>query len=808
MTLHRSFHAAGAGLLSVVPSFRLLLQCRMMTSDAVSSRAEMDPLYADVIVPRHLTGPFTYRVPVSLKAILRVGHLVLVPFGRSVIQGAVISLTEARPSALAPEKLKEIRTLVNNGHVIEIPAHLLQLARRVAEAYVAPWGQCLRLVMPPTGFGRIATSRVILTQEGREALAAGNAIASSDALDLLRRLRKRPLGIKRVMLREDNDQGRQGQGPLLASLVKQGWIQEVHEPAVHSDRILRTPPKQPDHDLYGAEARSTDSISSYPKEWNNRIVEAIVKREATRLLLQAPTQQRLALLRYAIGQTVANGRTVLVIVGEAERAESIATIISESAPIVTACLHSGLPEKQKADIWDQILQRRVHVVVGTRSSVFLPIQSPGLIWIEREEDPALKEPQEPRYHAREVAWLRAQDEQALLVLGSAHLSLETLVGVGHQARLQHEPVSPREKPTVEVVDLRAQDRGTILSPLLVEAMRDTLARKAGVLLFLNRKGYAGALICRDCGQAPRCASCHVAFTYYRQHVSLRCGYCGMTTSIPDLCPFCTGPRLQVIGEGTERVEEQVRRRFPQATVLRMDGETMRKPKQAAEMWRRIQQRQWDVLVGTQVVLRDDRIPPVGLVGVVSADAGLSFPDFRAAERTVHLLADAAGLAQPSSCGGRVIIQSYLPSHHAVQAVLQRDDSIFTSEELSHRTALGYPPAVHLFVLHISGKNEKMVEEAAWSWVARLSPSLAKTSVSGRAAGHGTGTVEVNGLTILGPVPSPIPKLRGRYRRQILVKSHSRGTAVQAVQTTVLELEKDYPSRMVKFDVDVDPLEMW
>jgi primosomal protein N' (replication factor Y) (superfamily II helicase) len=805
MTLHRSFLAAGAVLPSVVPSFLLLLQCPMMTSHAVSSRTEMDPLYADVIVPRHLTGPFTYRVPVSLKAVLRVGHLVLVPFGRSVIQGAVISLTGVRPSALAPEQLKEIRTLVTNGHPTEIPPHLLQLARRVAEAYVAPWGQCLRLVMPPTGFVQIATSRVFLTQEGREALAAGKAIASSDALDLLRRLKKRPLGIKGVTLRGDNNQGR---GPLLASLVKQGWIHEVHEPAVHSDQIPRIPSKQPDRDLYSAETRSTDSISSYPKEWNNRIVEAIVKREATRLLIQAPTQQRLALLRYAIGRTVANGRTVLVIVGEAERAESIATAISESDTIVTACLHSGLPQKQKADIWEQIRQWRVHVVVGTRSSVFLPIQSPGLIWIEREEDPALKEPQEPRYHAREVAWLRAQDEHALMVLGSAHLSLETIVGVGHQERLQQEPVSPGQKPTVEVVDLRAQDRGTILSPLLVEAMRDTLARKAGVLLFLNRKGYAGALICRDCGQAPSCPSCHVAFAYYRQNGSLRCSYCGMTTSIPDLCPFCTGPRLQVIGEGTERVEEQVRRIFPQATVLRMDGETMRKPKQAAEMWRRIQQRQWDVLVGTQVVLRDDRIPPVGLVGVVSADVGLSFPDFRAAERTVHLLADAAGLAQPSSCGGRVIVQTYLPSHHTVQAVLQQDDSIFKSEELSHRTALGYPPAVHLFVLHVSGKDEKMVEEAAWSWVARLSPSLAKTRVSGRAAGHGTGTVEVNGLTILGPVPSPIPKLRGRYRRQILVKSRSRGTALHAVQTTVLELEKDYPSRMAKFDVDVDPLEMW
>jgi primosomal protein N' (replication factor Y) (superfamily II helicase) len=776
----------------------------MIVTHQASSRTETDPLYADVIVPRHLIGPFTYRVPIPLKAILRVGHLVLVPFGRSVIQGAVVSLAGEPPTRLAPSQLKEIRTLVTNGHATEIAPRLLQLARRVAEAYVAPWGQCLRLVMPPGGIARTGSSRFVLTQEGREMLADG-AISSSEVLELLRRLKKRPLGIKRVTLRRDNDQGR---GALLASLVSQGWIQEVEEPALKRNQIPPIPSTEPAHSLYGAETRAAANTLSYPKEWEERITRAIERRSARRFLLQAPAQQRLTLLRYAIRRTVAVGCTVLVIVGEAERAESIAAALSESGKMVTVLLHSGLPEDQKVNLWEQICQRRVHVVVGTRSAVFLPMHSLGLIWIEREEDVALKEPQEPRYHAREVAWLRAQDEQSLLIMGSAHPSLETLASVESQDRLQQEPASLGEAPMVEVVDLRNHDRGTVLSPPLIELMRDALARQAGVLLFLNRKGYAGALICRDCGQAPRCPSCQVAFAYYRQKGLLKCGYCGTTVSIPDLCPSCGGSRLQVIGEGTERVEELVTRFFPHATVLRVDGETMRRPKQAAAMWLRIQQRQWDVLVGTQLVLQDDAIPPLGLVGVVSADAGLSLPDFRAAERTFHLLADAVSLALPLSQGGRVIIQSYLPTHHVVQAVLLRDESIFTSEELSHRTALGYPPAVHLCVLHVSGKQEKIVEEAACSWAARLSSASARASGTARTAGRVTMTARPDGLTILGPVPSPIPKIRGRYRKQILVKSHSRAAAVQAVQATVRELEKTYPSRMVKFDVDVDPLEMW
>jgi primosomal protein N' (replication factor Y) (superfamily II helicase) len=235
---------------------------------------------------------------------------------------------------------------------------------------------------------------------------------------------------------------------------------------------------------------------------------------------------------------------------------------------------------------------------------------------------------------------------------------------------------------------------------------------------------------------------------------------------------------------------------------------MQKPKQAAALWDRVQQRQWDILVGTQLLLRDDVVPTVGVVGVIQADAGLSLPDFRAAERTYHLLTDAVGLAQPSSSGGRVIIQSYLLSHHAIQAVVQQDETIFRVEELAHRSTLGYPPAVHLIVLHISGSQEKIVQEAALAWATRLRLPGVNVKAAHQASGDGKATGQAEGLTILGPVPSPVPKLRGRYRRQILIKSRARDAAAQAVRMTVEELEKTYPSRLVKFDVDVDPLEMW
>ena len=481
-------------------------------------------------------------------------------------------------------------------------------------------------------------------------------------------------------------------------------------------------------------------------------------------------------------------------------------IRNDETGIYPVCFHSGLSDQLKAELWDQIHRQIVRVVVGTRSAIFLPLTAVGAIWVEGEEDAALKEPQEPRYHARDVAWLRAQDEQAVLVLSSAHPLLETRAAVKQQGIVVHNPVPSHARPNVQVVDLREHGRGTVLSPPLVRAIEHAIGRRAGVLLFLNRKGYASALVCRDCGQVPRCPACRVALMYSRQADRLLCSYCGEITPLPETCASCSGPRMELIGEGTERVEENAKRLFPHAVVVRLDGDTMHRPAQAEALWRRVEQREWDILVGTQLLLRRGPLPTMGLVGIVQADAGLSLPNFRSAERTYHTLLDAISLADPAAAGGQVIVQTYLSSHHGIQAVAQNDESIFLSEELSHRTALGYPPMVHLTGLLVSGTNEKMVHDAATGWAARLtaysSPALGKASSTGQLIDRS------DRLTVLGPVPSPVPRLRGRYRWQILVKSLEREAGLEAVRITVKELEQTYQHRAIKFDVDVDPIEMW
>ncbi|TKB65007.1 MAG: primosomal protein N' [Nitrospira sp.] len=774
----------------------------MISTQAAPPRREPEALFADVIVPRHLAGPFTYTVPLSLSPTLRIGHRVLVPFGRSVLQGAVIALSHVLPQGLDRARLKEICSLLPEGTATDIPENLFQLSRQVAEQYVAPWGQCLRLVLPPAPKPRTLVSRYELTEQGRAALEARKS-CSMKARALLTRIGKNTSGLRRSSRSPGLDE-------LLDDLKVRGWVVEVQNLPSTSAVLLTQPTRQANQGGFDVTA---PRIPDPSLSWSEPLFNALRGQGPTRILVQASWTDRLRLLQQAIHLMLDRGQTVLIIVGEAERAQWIAGLIrNEETSISPVYFHSGLSDQLKAEIWDQIHRQIVRVVVGTRSAIFLPLTAIGMMWIEGEEDAALKEPQEPRYHARDVAWLRARDEQAVLVLSSAHPSLETKDAVEQRGIVVHHPLPSRARANIQVVDLRDHSRGTVLSQPLVQAIGQAISRRAGVLLFLNRKGYAGALVCRDCGQVPRCPTCRVALMYSRQAGRLLCSYCGNASPLPETCVSCSGPRMQLIGEGTERVEEDAKRLFSHATVIRLDGDTVRRPAQATALWQRVAQGKWDIIVGTQLLLRRGPLPTMGLVGIVQADAGLSVPDFRSAERTYHTLLDAVGLADPAEAGGQVIVQTYLSSHHAIRAVVENDESIFSSEERSHRTALGYPPMVHLIALLVSGTDEKAVHDAAKVWVDRLTNCTPPAVVGQKAVATALSTIPSIGrpdhLTVLGPVPSPVPKLRGRYRWQILVKSSERETGLDAVRITVKDMERAYQRRAIKFDVDVDPIEMW
>jgi primosomal protein N' (replication factor Y) (superfamily II helicase) len=774
----------------------------MIPTQAAPLCMEPEALFADVIVPRHLAGPFTYTVPSSLRPTLRIGHRVLVPFGRSTLQGAVIALSHVLPQGLDRARLKEIRSLLSGEAATDVSSNLFQLSRQMAEEYVAPWGQCLRLVLPPATKPQAQVTRYELTEQGKAALVAREPCSLKVRALLSKLGRKTSPGVRRSSRSP-------GPADLLHDLKARGWVVEAQD-LPPSSVVSRTPTGQVNQNNFGI----TGPLTSDPAMvWGEPLFNALKDQKPIRVLVQTSWVDRLKLLQQAIRFVLERGQTALIIVGEVERAQWIAGLIRDNETgISPICFHSGLSDQLKTEVWDQIHRKIVRVVVGTRSAIFLSLTAIGMIWVEGEDDAALKEPQEPRYHARDVAWLRAQDEQTVLVLSSAHLSLESRAAVEQRGVVIYKRLPPEARPNVQVIELRDHGRGTVLSQPLIRAIGDAIGRRAGVLLFLNRKGYAGALVCCDCGQVPRCPDCRVALMYSRQVRCLLCSYCGNGAPLPETCVCCSSPRMQLIGEGTERVEEDAKRWFPHAAVIRLDGDITRRPAQAKVLWQKVEQREWDIIVGTQLLLRHQPIPTIGLVGIVQADAGLNVPNFQSAERTYHTLLDAVSLADPARAGGQVIVQTYLSSHHAIQAVAQNDESVFASEELSHRTALGYPPAVCLIALLVSGTNEKMVHDAAKAWADRLT-ALSSPAVIGQTAATKIPLMvpsigRLDRLNVLGPVPSPVPRLRGRYRWQILVKSSEREEGLAAVRTTIKEMEQTYRHRAIKFDVDVDPIEMW
>lgn len=754
-----------------------------MASDGISILPDRKgALYADVIVPRHIAKAFTYLVPSTLIQTIAIGHRVLVPFGRTVLEGIVISLSNRLATEIKSATLREILSLVHDKQASPLPPALFELSRKVAEYYVAPWGQCLRLILPSMATRKPSSARYVATPQGRTALEAG--LCPDDLKPTLDRIARRTPGILSSSLGSTR-RGNAVRG--IDVLIKKSWIALVSSNHVNIEfQRPRRKRSLVEHDRRTSTAGilPTETLPAVDASWKTRVAHCLHSNHMRKLVLHAPWEHRLSRLADAIQQAHALKRATIVLIGETARASWLKQRLSRLTNLQLTLAHSSL----ESDLRQQSGRQTPSVVIGTRSAIFSPLQSIGLIWVEGEEDPALKEPQEPRYHAREVASLRAARERALVVLASAHPSLESRFDT--DAEIHYVPQEVALQPTIDVVDLRNESAGTLLSHTLIRAMHDTLQNHTKILLFLNRKGYAGTLVCRDCGWVPRCDSCIVPLTYYREVGRLTCRYCGKGDRLPDFCPLCRTPRMNPVGGGTERVEAEVRRLFPQAKIARLDGDTLRRSASAHALWEGVRSGTWDVLIGTQALFRREPLPRCGLVGILQADSGLHVSDFRAAERTYHLLVDATTLACSASAGGRVIVQTHLPTHHAVQALVSGDPDLFYNEEFAARRLLYYPPVCHLADLSVTGKDLGIVEEAAKRWSVELEQTAR----------------DQQPLVVLGPVPAIHRHPKGRQQYRILVKGTTLSALSRRIQESVEKMEREYRKGGIKFIVYIDPVE--
>ncbi|MGQ0811451.1 MAG: replication restart helicase PriA [Nitrospiraceae bacterium] len=794
----------------IVPLPKALLECRMtlpkLGVEIGSPNSTLPLSYANVIVPRHLSRSFTYRIPSELRGRLSKGSLVLVPFGQSKLQGVVVALLQHLPAELKERNLRPIHALVENIADGVDEAARLELSHFVSERYLAPWGQCLRLVLPPQARPVRNKLRYALTKTGKQASDSEKRLTPI-ALEILRRLVRRPSGLSflaltRTMRRPERT---------LTMLERRGWIEakEDRHDAMSDEGKRRLRSQRKVETSCDGITLTADLLTSEPA-WQTVIREAFEKEPSSALLIQAPDRYRLACLFQTMEDILARDRAILVVTGEVTRASYLAGYARVKWGDRVAIMHSGVSHVAKAETWARCRDGLVKVLIGTRSAVFAPVKDVGVIWIEREEEGFLKEEQEPHYHAREVARFRAVKSQALLVLSSAHPSLETLCETEGRGKLLSRHTDPEEQPAIQVVDLRLFPRGTLLTPAMTAGIKQAVENNAGVILFLNRKGYAGALICRECGGTPSCPRCSVTLTFYRQSGRLSCHYCGQSSALPNTCPSCLAARLEPVGFGTERLEEETRRLFPEARIVRLDRGVVARPKQEAAIRRLACAGEFDVIIGTQLLFHGDPLPTVGFVGVPYADGGLHLPDFRSAERTYHDLLDLASLAHPRHVGGKVMIQTYLPTHHAIQGVASGVPDIFHTPERQIRAALDYPPYSHLMSLRISGRNAVRVEMAACRWAELLKQEAGRLPRNPHGAADSVsasdGYPERTELSILGPVPAPVFQVRGQHRWQLLVKGGSREGGRFVVQTTLDAMEQEMAGKDIKFDVDVDPVD--
>lgn len=755
-----------------------------------------------VAVPVPTLDLLTYSVPDGME-VPSVGSRVVVPVGGRALTGIVVGNRDvsAKDSASKAIKvIKPVRQILDSGSFV--PADVVALAQWTAEYYAAGAGETIMGVLPPKTRGQRAdahkTTRVAtITAAGLEAVAhecvgmaprgrpkAGTLadLYAEKQRDLLRQLSGTPDGIPTPVL-----SARGIRADTIARLVRHGLIGIRHE------RVNRDP-----FEAAVLAPSASDPARELTAEQSTALARllALAGASAFRVaLLHGVTGSgKTEIYRRLAGASRAAGRTTLMLVPEIALTPAVAALFRQTFGDRVAIQHSALSDGERHDQWQRIRRGEIDVVIGTRSAVFAPLERLGLVIVDEEHDASYKQEESPRYNARDVAIVRAQRASALAVLGSATPSIETyyraMTGKYERIVLERR-VLDRPLAAVSVVDMReefaADGPDVVLSRTLKEAIGARLARREQSLILLNRRGFATAVFCRQCGGTMDCPNCSVSLVVHGEGAArrARCHYCNFSTRVPAACPLCAGPYLEQAGFGTERVEAEVKRACATARVARLDRDAVRRRGSLAALLTRFREGEIDVLVGTQMIAKGHDFPRVTLVGVISADVGLGMADFRASERTFQLLTQVAGRAGRGEQPGEAIIQTLYPGHYSIQLACRQDYPTFYERELHFRRSMRYPPLVSMISAIVRSRSFSDAMDDA----ATIVRSLRKIGGSR------------DGFRVLGPAPAPLGKLRGEYRAQFLVK----GTNRRAMRVAIQSVIAGRPDLARRTTVDVDPL---
>jgi primosomal protein N' (replication factor Y) len=732
-----------------------------------------------VAVPVPFLDALTYNVP-EHAAVPPVGARVRVPVGTRTVTGCVIAHDAPEGDSAEVKDLVEVL----DGEPFLTP-EVVELCRWVADYYMAGVGDAIAAAMPPGGRTRASAFKkhrvAALTVHGASWGADVATALTTRQAAALQVLADAPAGLP---LRDLRDRG--VTAAVLARLAARGLVQvrdEADERDPFEHAVLPAAAVDLARTLTPEQAAALEDLSTLADagEFRVALLHGVTGSGKTEVYLR--------LARHVCR----SGRQVLLLVPEIALTPAVAAVFREAFADRVAIQHSGLSPGERHDQWQRIRRGAVDLVIGTRSAVFAPLPRLGLTIVDEEHDSSYKQEEAPRYHGRDVAIMRASRERALVVLGSATPSMETyqhaLSGKYRRIVLERR-VLDRPLAAVRIVNMREEyaDGGpdVVVSRDLRTAIAQRLARQEQVLVLLNRRGYATAVFCRQCGDTFECPNCSISLTVHgaRQGWRARCHYCNYTVMVPTQCRKCAAPYLEHAGFGTERVEQQLREGFPDARIARIDRDSVRRKGTLAALLARFARGEIDVLVGTQMIAKGHDFPRVTLVGVISADVGLGIADFRASERTFQLLTQVAGRAGRGEQSGEAVIQTLYPEHYSVQLACRQDYPAFFERETTYRRGMRYPPVIALINAVVRGRTFQLAMQTAAEIVRRLEPTAA------------TGA-----LSILGPAPAPLARLRGEHRVQFFLKGSRRADMRNALSAVLAGM----PGVRRRVTVDVDPL---
>ncbi|ACO34403.1 MULTISPECIES: primosomal protein N' [Acidobacterium] len=819
------------------------------------------PAFCDVALPVPLDRAFTYSTGLFAP---EVGARVLVPFRNEKLSGIVLRLHDDPP----PVEAKPLLAVMDEQSILS--PQLLDLARWIAQYYVAPIGEVLRAMLPLIAEVRRHVLYRI-TDTGREALFAGaqqgssrrsrlpaaeqdreyavlNYLESGDparvsairsktgaSIDLLRGMLR-----KKWLARETAAETRTAQRTMRVARLAQSLDGEARLPRLNENQqtILAAlagidggvPVAQlreldvPDSTLGTLVRRGLVAIEERPVDFlmsglsirhhgEHKLIEAqqqalaqitgSVEEGGFRPYLlhgvtgSGKTAVYLAAMRHALER----GKSSILLVPEIGLTPQMAAQLHRAFGSEVALLHSALLPEERAEQWHRIRRREARVVVGTRSAIFAPVEDLGLILVDEEHDGSYKQESVPRYHARDVAVMRAKLAGATVVLGSATPSLESWNNAieGKYTRIEmHERIHQRPMPEVELVDMRREFQETgaehLFSRTLIDQTQATLDRGEQAIVLLNRRGYSFVVLCRACGEKLQCENCSISLTYHKAVTDaeahapvgqrLECHYCGYKRTIPQRCPKCDSEHLYFLGAGSQQGEERLQEIFPGARIGRMDRDTVRGRGDLERLLAKLHSGEINLLVGTQMIAKGHDIHGVTLVGVVGADHALGLPDFRAAERTFQLLTQVAGRAGRGELPGKVIVQTYYPEHYAVECARQHDFHSFAERELKYRRWMRYPP--YAAITNVLLQSEDFGQLAHWA----------------AALGRWLSAAEFPDVRVLGPATAPIARIKRMHRMHLLLKSQSRQSLQRVLRLLRHHAEEvGIPPRNLIIDVD-------